>query len=61
MGRNYSRKPARDVEAASETLIPPELGSSILRKKNETAPTIPVSTNLQTSPVFDDLPDKRTK
>ncbi|NLK85862.1 MAG: hypothetical protein GX279_00005 [Clostridiaceae bacterium] len=60
MGRNYSRKPARDVEAASETLIPPELGSSILKKKNEMAPTMPVSSSLDSSPVFDDFPDKRT-
>lgn len=60
MGRNYSKRSARDVEAASETLISSELGSSILKKKNEAAPIMPVTASLDSSPVFDDLSDKKT-
>ncbi len=60
MGRNYSRKPVKDVEAASETLIPCELGSSTLKKKNDTAPIMPVTASLHSSPVFDDFSDKKT-
>jgi hypothetical protein len=60
MGRNYFKKPSKDVEAASETIIPGELGSSILKKISEAAPTLPVSASMYSSPEFDDFLDKKT-
>ncbi len=60
MGRNFSRKPVKDIEAASETIIPGELGSSTLKKSGEISPVMPVSASLQSSPPFDDFSDKKT-
>lgn len=60
MGRNFSKKPVKDIEAASETIIPGELGGSTLKKLSEMSPVMPVSASLQASPLFDDFSDKKT-
>lgn len=61
MGRIYSGKPVRDTEAASESLIPVSLISSTIRKKNDAASKLTVSSNLQSDRQIDEFGGKKQK